>query len=217
MVRALAWAVDAAIRYAVLLAGVLLLNEIGEAGLGLSLILFFLLEWLYPVPFELRYGATPGKKLFRLRVVDDAGVAVGFAASLTRNLLRAADFLPLLYGLGLITMLINRDGKRLGDLAAGTLVVYTAGAPATKLTATDTESDIVSLPLRAPLLANEQRLIVDFADRRLQLTEARQEELALLLPDLTATGQAGGPTASGSTARRRLLGHARWLRGDTPA
>lgn len=213
MVRALAWAVDAAIRYAVLLAGVLLLNQIGEAGLGLSLILFFLLEWLYPVPFELRYGATPGKKLFRLRVVDDAGVAVGFAASLTRNLLRAADFLPLLYGLGLITMLINRDGKRLGDLAAGTLVVYTPGAPPT-LASSETGSDIASLPLRAPLLADEQRLIVDFADRQPQLTEARQEELALLLPDLTA----GGPPAHDSTtARRRLLGHARWLRGDTPS
>ena len=59
------------------------------------MILLFALEWLYPVVFELTpSGATPGKRVFGLRVVMDNGLPVTPAASMTRNLLRAADFLP---------------------------------------------------------------------------------------------------------------------------
>ncbi len=89
------------------------------------LIVAFLLEWLYPVAFELtRWGATPGKRALGLKVVMDNGLPVTPAASLTRNLLRVADFLPFLYGFATVCLLTRRDFKRLGDLAAATLVVY---------------------------------------------------------------------------------------------
>ena len=69
-------------------------------------------------------GATPGKRVFGLRVVMDNGLPITPAASLTRNLLRAADFLPFGYGFAIVSMLVRRDFKRLGDIAAATIVVH---------------------------------------------------------------------------------------------
>src|SRR5688572_31014186 len=93
------------------------------------LILVFACEWLYPIIFELRGpGATPGKRVFKLKVVMDNGLPVTPAASLTRNLLRAADFLPFLYGFAIVSMLLRRDCKRLGDIAAATIVVHQPSA-----------------------------------------------------------------------------------------
>ena len=91
----------------------------------------FFVEWLLPAAFEARWGGqTPGKRLFGIAVLNDDGTPVRWPAALTRNLLRAADFLPLLYGVGLMSILANRDFKRLGDLAAGTVVVYDSRAAA---------------------------------------------------------------------------------------
>src|SRR5438874_1705011 len=71
-----------------------------------------------------RGGATPGKKAMGLQVVMDSGLPVTPAASLVRNLMRAADFMPAGYAFGFACMLLRADFKRIGDLAAGTLVVY---------------------------------------------------------------------------------------------
>ena len=75
--------------------------------------------------FELHAsGATPGKRVFNLKVVMDNGLPVTPAASMTRNLLRVADFLPFGFGFAIASMLVRRDYKRLGDIAAATLVVH---------------------------------------------------------------------------------------------
>jgi len=104
----------------------MLASRLGKAGWGVILIVAFFVEWLLPAWFETAWGGqTPGKRLFRLVVLNDDGTPVRWPGALTRNLLRAADFLPFLYGVGLLSMLMNRDFKRLGDLAAGTVVVYT--------------------------------------------------------------------------------------------
>lgn len=68
-------------------------------------------------------GQTLGKKAFRLRAVGDRGEPLTFAQAGIRNVVRIVDFLPYGYGVGLVVMFINGKGKRLGDLAAGTLVV----------------------------------------------------------------------------------------------
>lgn len=87
--------------------------------------MLFLLEWFYPIIFEVyRQGQTPGKKVMAIKVLQDNGIPVGWPTSLIRNLLRAVDFLPMMYGFGVVSMLIARNFRRLGDLAAGTLVVY---------------------------------------------------------------------------------------------
>ena len=81
----------------------------GGIGTALTLILFFLAEWFYPVFFELSpAGATPGKRAFGLKVVMDNGLPVTAAASVTRNLLRFADFLPFLYGFAIVSVPATR-------------------------------------------------------------------------------------------------------------
>jgi len=68
-------------------------------------------------------GQTIGKKVFRLRAVGDRGEPMTFFQAGIRNIVRIVDFLPYGYGVGLVVLFINGKGKRLGDLAAGTIVV----------------------------------------------------------------------------------------------
>lgn len=77
---------------------------------------FILFEWLMN-------GQTPGKRVMGIRVIKQGGYAMSFLDSLLRNLMRWVDFLPLFYGVGLVSLLIAPRSQRLGDLVAGTLVV----------------------------------------------------------------------------------------------
>ncbi len=93
------------------------------------ILLQFLLLWGYFSLFEAFWnGQTPGKRLLRIRVLQDSGRPITLFESLARNLLRVIDMLPSIYLVGLVAMLCNRQGKRLGDLLAGTLVVHEGGA-----------------------------------------------------------------------------------------
>ena len=95
---------------------------------GLILVQFLLL-WGYFSLFEAFWnGQTPGKRLLRIRVLQDSGRPITLFESLARNLLRVIDMLPSIYLVGLVAMLCNRQGKRLGDLLAGTLVVHEGSA-----------------------------------------------------------------------------------------
>lgn len=68
-------------------------------------------------------GQTIGKKVFRLRAVGDRGEPLTFMQAGIRNVVRIVDFLPYGYGVGMVVLFANGKGKRLGDLAAGTIVV----------------------------------------------------------------------------------------------
>lgn len=92
---------------------------------SLMLAFVFLVEWSYPVFFEVvKQGVTPGKKLFGLRVVDENGLPLSFNTSLIRTLFLLVDVLPLFGLVGLISMSLTRRSQRLGDLVARTMVVY---------------------------------------------------------------------------------------------
>ena len=81
-------------------------------------------EMLYFVVLEVATGGRSiGKWLLGLRVVKDGGFPIGLRESLIRNLLRTADALPANYLIGLTAMVASAQGKRLGDLAAGTVVI----------------------------------------------------------------------------------------------
>ncbi|MGI8586259.1 MAG: RDD family protein [Chloroflexia bacterium] len=96
---------------------------------GLFAVLGFVLLWGYYVFFETLWsGQTPGKRLTHLRVVRDAGGPIGFWEALIRNLVRIVDFLPFGYAIGVVTMFVNGRARRLGDFAAGTLVVREGSA-----------------------------------------------------------------------------------------
>ena len=100
-------------------------------ALSLLIIVQLAVEVLYFTLFEtLAAGRTPGKMLVGLRVVTDSGRAVGLPQALARNLLRFIDALPSSYLVGLTAMLTSPRRKRLGDLAAGSIVVRLDRPPA---------------------------------------------------------------------------------------
>ena len=193
--RALAWVLDAALRYGVLFLLSMVLLPLAGLGAGAFLVILFLFEWFYPVFFEVTRGATPGKKAMGLLVVHDNGTPIGWPASMIRNLLRVIDFFPAFYCAGLLSVLINRQFKRLGDLAAGTLVVYVEKLPDVSALA---QADPKTIPV--PLSVDEQRALLDFAERSASIAPARVAELAEMITD-----------ERGESAVRTVLGYASWL------
>ncbi|CAN5455563.1 RDD family protein [soil metagenome] len=100
------------------------ISWLGGLLLALYTLLNFALIWGYFIVFELVWnGQTPGKRLAKTRVVRMDGNPAGFIEIAVRNLVRIVDFLPGAYAIGLITMFFNHRARRLGDFAAGTLVV----------------------------------------------------------------------------------------------
>jgi uncharacterized RDD family membrane protein YckC len=176
-VRALAQLLDIMIRYSIILVVATLLTLLGGMGTGIALILMFVCEWFYPVYFEVaRQGRTPGKKWMGIRVVNDDGTPITFGPSLLRNLLRFVDFLPMLYLTGIIASLCNRQFKRLGDLAAGSMVIYEA--PPAREPSFEVRGQ---LPVPADFSTDEQRALLGFAERSKYLSAERQSELATIL------------------------------------
>ena len=199
--RVLAFTIDLLIRGALLLALSMLFRSLQEVGQGLFLICLFLVEWLYPVLFEVYgHGSTPGKRMMGVTVMQASGLPVGWSSSLVRNLLRFVDFLPFLYGFGLIAMLYGQHFQRLGDLAAGTVVVWKndVGKHLELPEAVSVEPDE-----RLPLA--EQQILINFAERTVSLSLERQVELADLAEPLTGK--------TGADGLKRLLGMANFLAG----
>ena len=177
MVRALAFSIDLALRGLILGLLFIGLSMLGKLGAGLGSLLIFGVSWWYMVLFEvLNQGRSPGKQWMGLRVVQDDGTPIGWSASLLRNLLRFVDLLPFGYFLGAISCLQHPGFKRLGDIAAGTLVIYRE-QPLTR----------PQLPPAQPrrpaftLSLSEQRAILGFAERQAELSPARVNELASIL------------------------------------
>jgi uncharacterized RDD family membrane protein YckC len=193
-----------AIAYAALFVAGILASVLGGVGIAFWFIFLFVLEWFYPVAFELgRAGATPGKRAMGLKVVMDNGLPITPAASLTRNLLRVADFLPAGFAAAAVSMLLRTDAKRLGDIAAGTLVVHQ------RRTAPKATLDMV-VPLSPvrPLTARDQSAVIALAARAPTLTVERLNELAAL-----AASVQGDDPRSEADVTRRVLGVAQWLLG----
>ncbi|MEO1088638.1 MAG: RDD family protein, partial [Acidobacteriota bacterium] len=130
----------------------------------------------------------------------DDGTPISLVPSVIRNLLRTADFLPAANAAGLVTMTLDRDFRRLGDLAAGTLVIHR-----------DQHSEADGVPPENPvvpavaLLSEERRALVDYASRLPRWHAARAQELAGYLYPLTG--------ATGVDGVRRLVGMANWTLG----
>ncbi|MBL8489438.1 MAG: RDD family protein [Rhodocyclaceae bacterium] len=184
VVRARAWFFDFLVRLVLWLGLVFIAPLAGDFGVGLAMLSVFLLEWLYPVVFEVHWrGQTPGKRACALAVVHDDGRPVGWGAAFTRNTLRFVDFLPLLYGAGFLATLLNGQGKRLGDLAAGTVVVH-VGEEARQ--AADPGGTAGSEPPPFPLTPEEQTAVIEFSRRAALLTPERAAEVAAAAAPLTA-------------------------------
>ena len=153
----------------------------------------FAVLWLYYVLFEaLMDGQTPGKRFMHLRVVLEGGVPITFSTSAVRNLVRIVDMQPaFFYAVGFISIIANRRARRLGDFAAGTMVVK-EGLITAPMSASSART-----PRRAPgdnvfaspvpvmlstVLSDAEFGVLDrFAQRRMELEPARRERLAFEL------------------------------------
>jgi uncharacterized RDD family membrane protein YckC len=196
--RALAYLIDGVVRLAIALfvaivgslAGAFDAEGIGGMSTGLMLVMLFFLEWGYFTVFETLWnGRSPGKKAVHIRVVREGGHPLSFVDSVLRNLLRAADFLPVGYAIGLLVM--GRDGRfrRLGDLVAGTMVVteqrHGYAAPF-NIHPPPTPQELAALPARLPLSRDDLDAIELFLRRLGTLAPLREVELADMVAPIYA-------------------------------
>ena len=99
-------------------------NTASVIALAIVVLIFFFVLWGYYVLFEtIWHGQSPGKRWTGLRVIQEGGYPIGFSQAAIRNIVRIADFLPFMYIVGAIVMLVDSRSRRLGDLVAGTIVV----------------------------------------------------------------------------------------------
>jgi len=199
--RAFAWLIDLLIRFGLVLLAATVFLMLGRFGMGVYLVLLFLVIWAYPVVFEaMWHGQTPGKRAMGLRVVSADGAPVGWMASFVRNLMRTVDMLPLGYAFGLASSLVDPWSRRLGDIVARTMVVH---APRRGVGAALPPAPAFAPTV--PLLPDEQAALIAFAERAHTLTPQRQEELAGIAGPLTG--------AQGALGVSRLSAIAQWLLG----
>ncbi len=190
--RGVAYLIDLFVKVVVVLALSLLLllggvefETLSGWTTGLYAVVIFMMEWGYFVLFEtLSGGRTPGKRAMKLRVVKSGGYPINFMDALLRNLLRAADFLPSLYALGVLVMGLDVHFRRLGDLVAGTMVVVEqpsrVGA-VIELKPPARPEELATMPAAALLRADEREALDLFVRRLDRLSPARADELAALV------------------------------------
>jgi len=161
-----------------------------------ALAIYFL---YHPVLELAMHGRTPGKRMAGVRIVAKDGRSASSGAILLRNVFRLIDSLPMFYVLGIIVCLINKQHLRIGDMAAGTVLVYEEQASKKRL-------DLIMNPAGSHTLSTQQReLIAEVLERWQELQPARRREMAQTL--ISRLGQAL-PTETGhkldSALRRQL-------------
>ena len=201
--RFLAWVIDLLAKGAIMLIYALLVYLAGivlgwNVASGFMSLGYFLILWFYHVLFEVsKSGATLGKKAVGLRVVNEAGATLTMGQSMIRNFIR---FFEILIPLIPLVVFFSSRFQRLGDLAAGSLVVYsrarldpmTPGPP-----------PLNSIPVNLSLTREEEAAIMAFRDRSGSWSEGRRAELGNHLVSLTGMEDARGVN--------QVLGMANWL------
>ena len=179
-VRGIARLIDDVLRFLIISAISALLIPTGLVGIGLAAVLGFFIWWTYNVLFEvLNNGVTPGKHYMGLRAVNADGTPIGWMNSVIRSTLLVVDFLPLGYLLGIVTMALSGTQQRIGDIVAGTIVVYNRNRSTRKIA----EIRRVA-PVPDGLTADDQLLFLSFQERLSDLSPERAIELAETLDPL---------------------------------
>jgi uncharacterized membrane protein SpoIIM required for sporulation/uncharacterized RDD family membrane protein YckC len=177
---------------------------------GVVLGQFFIL-WGYYVTWEgLADGQTPGKRALRLRVVSDGGYSVSFAGSAIRNLVRIVDMQPVFtYGVGIGSILVTKQGKRLGDLAAGTLVVREqvvhreSGIESRESAERQRATPVVAASApHARLTDDEFSVLERYMQRRAEIDPARRAVLATRLVERFSNALIGAPAVAGGASEQ---------------
>lgn len=153
------------------------------SGMGPMLVAYFLIVWGYGAFFEgLFNGQTIGKRVMRIRVVSDQGVPITGAQAVLRNLVGTVDGpLPFFYLAALMSMMLTRKFQRLGDLAAGTMVVVEERrrrVGVIRIKDPSVEALLPWLPLRVAAGPEMARALSDYVKHRRRFGPARREEMA---------------------------------------
>jgi uncharacterized RDD family membrane protein YckC len=162
-----------------------------SVGVAFVVIFQFVLITFYHLIFEIvASGQTPGKRLIGIRVVQANGLPLTPVGAIIRNLVRLFDFLPVMYGVGLLVMFGTKHTQRLGDLAAGTVVIREHGRLTTQALKAELvvhyryTSDDETIPPNIQvdrLEPGDYQIIVNYLGRRSELQEPHRENVARLL------------------------------------
>jgi uncharacterized RDD family membrane protein YckC len=205
--RFVAQSIDLLIKGAAILLLVIALSVFGLTGVAIMIPSILLIVYAYDVVFEtFSNGRTPGKRALKLRVVKAEGEPVDFMSSAIRNVLRLIDGLPTSYVPGIVSILATKRNQRLGDLAAGTIVIHeepvAAPAPAAGGWAPPAQQPAPAWQPPVPagpvwdvssVGAEEVAAVRSFLERRWQLDAAARNRLALQLADALWHKVAGAP------------------------
>jgi uncharacterized RDD family membrane protein YckC len=163
---------------------------------AIYLFLIFLFNWGYFTLFEAFWnGRTPGKRVARIRVIERSGRPIGLFESMARNFIRFVDQIPFFYAVGAIAIFVTKEHQRLGDLAAGTLVVRDRieEAPVSGAATRTFTANIFAPPIAAPephagftlpdhgvakLSSADLQVLESFFARRLDMPLETREALA---------------------------------------
>jgi uncharacterized RDD family membrane protein YckC len=197
--RLVAWVTDGLIKIGFLivlfLVGWILLALVGlKAGVGqpvaiLLVVLVFLFLIGYGIYFELWHnGQTPGKKRAGIRVIREGGAPLDFGAACIRNLLALADFLPFSYLVGGLLVLLTKQGQRLGDIAAGTIVIRERalglpGDPMKEVERFATDELAFTADQLAACRPEDRHVLRSFFQRYRELDRQARKRLAVRLAD----------------------------------
>jgi uncharacterized RDD family membrane protein YckC len=186
--RALAWAIDVCVMATLLLIAMQLVQPIvpilGGFATAIVFVVAFLIQWAYSALLEWWWGGqTVGKRIVGLRSLSSDGIRMSFVQAAVRNLVRIVDLLPGLYLVGGVSALCDTHQRRLGDLAAGTIVVRERKAPAPSQVVpaserynTFVDDPAIALAVRK-ITAPERDAMVGLSLRRERLPLAVRREL----------------------------------------
>jgi uncharacterized RDD family membrane protein YckC len=171
------------------------------AVLAPALAIYFLYHYVLEL---LMAGRTPGKRMAGVSIISRDGSTPSVGALLTRNVFRLIDSLPLFYGLGLIAVVVTQEHRRIGDMAAGTLLVYDTPALYTPALYTPgAAGNLVADPRRDAVAAE---LVSELLERWPLLTAEARRELALRLLVRQGVQTDGLRDADEATLHARLEG-----------
>lgn len=205
--RSLALAIDSALQagaivavglFALLLSLAGFLPDVGKQWTYALLILAaFLLEFGYFAFFEAIWnGQTPGKRWSHLRVLKDSGRPISVQDAILRNLLRIVDSLPTLYAIGIVTSLLSKQNKRLGDYLAGTVVVHEKPMTTGQLTWEAASPALIAGAQPRTLTPAELQLVEAFLERRSSFTDDVRRSMARQIVDKLNNGNAASPEST---------------------
>lgn len=194
--RFLAMAIDTLIQFGLyLVAGIVFFLILGlgasvlwyvpsTIGPALGIFVLFGIYWGYFAIFEIVWkGQTPGKRFAGIRVIKDSGRPINAFEAIGRNLMRAVDGLPGIYGVGIVCMMLNKQSRRLGDFVAGTVVVHEKPTEEVRPTWNTATEDGTASGGIGQVTAEELVLVETYLSRRFELDPDVRLRTAIQIAD----------------------------------